>query len=99
MPHVHTLWDKCKEWAVECIATGADALAQWADAGIRAAKTVICFEDDAEGWTRKQRVAAIAPSMYEIVLRTQDQGSFPGWLISRSKGRKWWPTDGQEWAA
>eukprot|EP00972_Heterocapsa_arctica_P035723 5255302-Heterocapsa_arctica.AAC.1 len=100
MPHIPALWDKCRRWAAACLAGEASAQGpKWADPGTRAAKKVMCFEDDAEGRTLKQRVAALAPTVYEVVLRTQDQGSFPPWLTSRSRGRKWWPTEGQEWAA
>eukprot|EP00972_Heterocapsa_arctica_P068055 10047936-Heterocapsa_arctica.AAC.2 len=67
MPHIPSLWEQCKLWA-SSTSSIQDTAAQtdWADMGLRAAKKVISFEDNTEGWTLGQRVAALAPSMYEV---------------------------------
>eukprot|EP00972_Heterocapsa_arctica_P087712 12935493-Heterocapsa_arctica.AAC.1 len=66
MPHLGTLWIRCKKWAAACIATAAQGQpGHWADTGISAARKVIKFEEDAGSLGLAARAAALAPALYE----------------------------------
>eukprot|EP00969_Alexandrium_andersonii_P346870 15335020-Alexandrium_andersonii.AAC.1 len=40
----------------------------------------------------------LGPTLYRAAWWVQHQGRFRRWCLRRSRDRRWWPTDGQEWA-
>ena len=86
-------WNYCRRWAASPLPSNAPRFA----AAERRAKNVALGKPP-PGQADRSLLSGANAAIYEALWNLHDDGSFLSWSARRSANRRWWPTDGTEWA-